>query len=172
MSTPQEILNILSQLSVDQLQAILNQGHGRSPLRPRQLHDLRLPPTATDPRPTFIVTEAPRDVVITHSPYPALRWNETTGREITVQDAEEDQRLGPGWVKIPPYVAPEEPEERAARLFAELCPEDQQMVREMQAAQKRDAASAALSALSASQLQQVMSEPKRGPGRPKKDATV
>lgn len=82
---------------------------GRSPLKPRQLRDLRLLPSATDPRPTFFMSaDPPRDVDITKTtPYPRLMWHGTSGEEITVPHAKaQADKLASGYVLAPPANAP------------------------------------------------------------------
>ena len=85
----------LSQFNTEDLLALkarldgLTDVSGRSAMRPRQLHDLRLPPSADDPRPTFFWSAvAPRNAgnLSRTSPFPALRWN-AEGREVTAADA-------------------------------------------------------------------------------------
>lgn len=67
---------------------------GRSPIRPRQLHNLTLLPTATDPRPLFVPSaEQPRDYVAGPPKYyPKLMWHRDTEDEITVHSYEEEQQ--------------------------------------------------------------------------------
>lgn len=97
--------------------AILKHGgldpQGRSPQRPRQLTNLNLTPTATDPRPTFFWSaEAPRDGSDTSKTtlYPRLMWHGKTGVEITVGSpkTEADRKLE-GYILTPPANA-EQPE--------------------------------------------------------------
>ena len=85
----------LSSLSTDDLIALksrldgLTDVSGRSPLRPRQLHNLTDLPSADDPRPTFFWSaDAPRNAgnLTRTTPFPALRWN-AEGREVTASDA-------------------------------------------------------------------------------------
>jgi len=96
---PQQLSQAIGQMTPTQLvelRRLLGVGDGtgpagtRSPIRPRQLTDLRLLPTADDPRPTFFMsTETPRDWIVgPGTPFPRLRWHAETGEEITVQDPE------------------------------------------------------------------------------------
>lgn len=125
----QEVLNALANLTLDQLHAILGAGNGRSPIKPRQLHDLRLLPTATDPRPTFFWSaEGARDVVETHSPYPKLLWHKDTGVEITVQTEAEHRLKAADYVTVAPNSTPQSEADRIKALFDSLSPEDQKIV--------------------------------------------
>src|SRR5882757_4365765 len=95
--TPSEIASLRAQLLGAPGSA--NDPTGRSPIKPRQLHDLRLLPTATDPRPMFIPsTETPRDWVVgPGTPFPKLLWHRTTGEERTVHTATEQARYEQDW---------------------------------------------------------------------------
>jgi len=64
---------------------------GRSPIRDRQLHDLRLLPSATDPRPLFLPSaEAPRDAApYVRGQFPTLRWHKATGVEVCARNAKD-----------------------------------------------------------------------------------
>ncbi len=110
---------------------------GRSPFRPRQLHDLTLVPTKDDPRPTFFWSaEKPRDVpnLSKVEEFPKLMWEGTTGTEITVISAKEQQaHLSMGYVLTAPAnaVAPD-PMDAIRAAFEALPPEDQQLLIEAQ----------------------------------------
>jgi hypothetical protein len=89
-------LNNLTAAELSDLKAKLDgltDTSGRSPIRPRQLHNLTLLPTATDPRPLFVPSaEQQRD----YNPgppkfYPKLMWHRDTEQEITVHSKEEEQ---------------------------------------------------------------------------------
>ncbi len=102
-------MDILAGFSPEQLTALkaalLASESGRSPFKPRQLHDLRLLPTKDDPRPMFILsTESPRDGgdLSKTSPFPALRWHKGTGDEVRVESAQELAMLGSDYVAYPP----------------------------------------------------------------------
>jgi hypothetical protein len=58
------------------------------PGRPHADHDLPKPPKA--------------EHLPAEPSYPALRWNQETGQEVTVQNAAEDKALGPGYANHPP----------------------------------------------------------------------
>ncbi len=88
--TPEDLASLKSQLGIN------TDENGRSPIRPRQLHDLRLLPTATDPRPLFTPSaEAPRDGrdLTKTTEYPKLMFHRDTGKEITVQNAAEQRQM-------------------------------------------------------------------------------
>lgn len=164
--TPEQIAQLKGQLAgTDDL--------GRSPLRPRQLHDLRLLPTATDPRPLFIPSaEGTRD--LPSGPlkvFPMLAWS-PTGEEITLQDARErDQRVAEGYVLTPPVMTPVDPLTAVQSAFDALTPEEQAILVEEQRQDRLTALRAKVAGLSEAQLEALLAgqpEAKRGPGRPKK----
>lgn len=164
MISKDELIEALKGLTPDQLNGILAQGYGRSPIRTeRQLHDLRLQPTATDPRPLFVPSvDAPRDVIITHSPFPRLLWHRGTGEEITVHSLDEVRLRGADWTDVPPNQAPLDPLEHARQLFEALSPEDQAFVLEHQRKARLDRVNAYLGTLSEHQVAQAMTgEPKK-----------
>ncbi len=169
MISKDELVDALKGLAPDQLMAILGQGHGRSPMRPRQLTDLRLLPTATDPRPTWVQDTDGREFgVITHSPYPRLLWSLETGQEITVYSEREYQEHPKElWVSTPPNQAPIDPVEHARRMFESLSIEDQLFVLENQRQAKISAVSAAMAVLSDGQQSVAM---RSADGKKKKSA--
>jgi len=102
----------LGSLSQDDLIALkakldgLTDVSGRSPMRPRQLHDLTLLPTATDPRPTFFWSADTLRGVDTRrtTPFPMLLWHGQTGVEVTVTDAKmQSAYVANGYVSAPPF---------------------------------------------------------------------
>lgn len=87
---------LLGSFTPDQIEllkaALMSDASGRSPFKPRQLHDLRPLPSATNPRPTFFWSaKSPDDAgdLTATKPYPRLMWEQPSGREITVKDAKE-----------------------------------------------------------------------------------
>lgn len=113
-------------------QLVLGNPGGRSPLRPRQLHDLNLPPTRDDPRPTFFWSaEKPRNdpfVHLTHE-FPKLMWKGDTGQEITVLSAEaQAEKMKFGYVLTCPLSAVLDPMEELQKQFAMLPDEDRQAI--------------------------------------------
>ena len=168
MIAKEDLLEALRGLTPEQLSGILAQGHGRSPIKPRQLHDLRLLPTATDPRPTWVQATDGREFgPEQHLPYPALLWHVETGQEITVHSAEERAAKGPMWTTVAPTAVPLDPVEQAKRMFDSLSPEDQQFVLDMQRKARMDAVSAAMSALTPSQQAAAFGQPDEAPKRKK-----
>jgi hypothetical protein len=174
----------LSSLSPDQLAGLkaqldgLSDTTGRSPIRPRQLHDLRLLPTATDPRPLFIPSaEAPRNAtdLTRTTPYPRLLFDADTGVDVTAQDAPHHRRLlAEGYVEIAPVLAPVAPLESVQAEFHALSDEDQALVLEGQRQARIAALQAKLSALPESAVTALTADkeadaPKRG--RPRKTAS-
>jgi hypothetical protein len=146
---------------------------GRSPIKPRQLHDLRLMPTATDPRPTFFWSaEAPRDVDTSRTtPYPRLLWHKDTGAEITVQDEDEEIERGTAYVRTPPTSMPIDPADELKALWESLSPADQQLVLDSQAAAKRKLIEEKMAALPADRLAALLdAEAARAGGQKKKGA--
>lgn len=106
MNLPAELLQQIKEaIASGALQ--LGNPDGRSPIRPRQLHDLTLVPAADDPRPTFFWSaEKPRNVpdLTKTSEYPRLMWHGTTGTEITVASREKQQaHLSMGYVLTAPH---------------------------------------------------------------------
>ena len=170
MPSKEELIAALSNLSPEQIQGILAQGNGRSPNKPRQLHNLLLQPSATDPRPLFIPSaEAPRDVIITHAPYPRLMWNLFTGQEITVHSKEEfDAKMDTEqYTAIAPETKALDPTDYARQLFESLSPEDQQLVLENQRQTNIARVTAAMAGLNQAQAAEAVAvSPKRG--RPRK----
>lgn len=114
---------------------------GRSPIKPRQLHDLRLMPTATDPRPAFFWSaEGNRDLAVTHSLYPKLLWHGTTNVEITVHSAEEETaKLREGYVLLPISAVVVDPVQNIADQLAGLPEEEKALILQAQATIRRNA---------------------------------
>lgn len=175
----------LSGFSAEQLAALKAQlnsgdGSGRSPLKPRQLHDLRLLPTADDPRPTFYFQETPRAFgdVSRGTPYPRLMWHVDTDVEITVLDLEAHQaKQAEGcWTETAPSAAPVDPMADMQAALDALTPEDRALVVAAQQKQRLDQITAQLAKLAPSTLESLLTAAKdeatgkRGPGRPKKIA--
>lgn len=119
--------------------ALVSDTSGRSPLRERQLHDLRLVPTAEDPRPTFFWTAAsPRNAAdLTRTTlYPRLMWHSVTGAEITVTGASAEQSYtAQGYsVSAPANAVAPDPKDVLRQQLESLSPEDRKLI--VQAAQK------------------------------------
>ena len=152
---------------------------GRSLLKPRQLNDLRLLPTADDPRPTFFWSaDSPRDAgdLTKTTPYPRLLWHRDTGEEITVPTAEAHAQMGEEWLVLPPaQTAPDPMETMRAELDA-LTPEDRAVLIEGQRKARMAALQAKMAELPDDALETLLGDAmtqataKRGPGRPRKTA--
>jgi len=102
-----------------------------SPFKPRQLHDLRLLPTADDPRPTFFWSAVgPRDdpeANKTH-PYPRLLWA-VDGTEICVRSkSDHDAKLAEGYVEVDPGLVAPDPMADMRIMLASLSPADRDLV--------------------------------------------
>ncbi len=148
---------------IKQIQQLINDGQlntdGRSPLKPRQLHDLRLLPTATDPRPTFFWSaESPRDgTAHTTTEYPKLLWHGTTNTEITVLSRqEEQQKLASGYVTLPITSVVVDQVQTLAEQLAGLSEEDRAFILEAQQRSRREALTAKLAGLSDADLESLL----------------
>jgi len=132
---------------------------GRSPLRPRQLNNLTLAPTAEDPRPTFFWSaESPRDEVITHSPYPKLLWSET-GDEVTVSSVEaEAAAVARGYLTVAP--ASLKPFDALKAMLEAMSPEDRTLVLEAQQKDRLARVQAQLANLPAGELEALIAASK------------
>ena len=134
----------LNALTPDQLRSLKGQldqlpdRGGRSPFRPRQLHDLTTRPAADNPRPLFIWSaDAPLDYVPSSKLYPRLMWAPADAQglqaEITVWNTTEEAHfLSDGYQVAPPELAALHPIDAIQAQFAQLSPEDQQMMLEAQ----------------------------------------
>jgi hypothetical protein len=144
--TPEQIAKLRAELDSQTTTA-----DGRSPYRPRQLHDLTLKPTADDPRPTwFMSAEPPRNAVPQRPAFRQLLWHQETGREITVKSAEElERKIREGYGLKPPQAMVLSAADRAEQLFNALSDDDKALVLEQQRQSKIARATEALAALSA-----------------------
>lgn len=134
-----DLSQFLSQFSPEQLAGLKTQldtmtdVSGRSPIRDRQLHDLRILPRADDPRPTFFWSaEQPRNAadLTKTTPYPKLLWHGVNGQEITVTSAAaEATATASGYLTARPANA-EAPDQATAirEALAVLSPEDRKTV--------------------------------------------
>lgn len=157
MISKDDLLEALKGLTPEQLSGILAQGHGRSPIKPRQLHDLRKLPTATDPRPTFFLDTDGREFEpITHSPFPRLFWLKDTGQEVTIHSADELDAKRHLLLDAAPNTAVLDPTERARQMFEALSSEDQALVLEAQRQARLAKVNAAMAGLSETQVAQAM----------------
>jgi hypothetical protein len=168
---------LLAQLQQAIANGSLNIGvdaQGRSPMRPRQLHDLRLLPTKDDPRPTFFFSaESPRhaaDLTKT-TEFPKLMWHGDTGQEITVLSKEaQSEKVSFGYVLHAPADLVIDPMDAIQAQWDALSKEDQELLIESQKQDRIQQLKAKLSALPASQLDALLAtqaakpEPKRKAG--------
>ncbi len=138
--------------------ALLGDTGGRSPIRERQLRDLRLMPTATDPRPTFFLsTEAPRDWDTTKpGPYAQLMWNRETGDEITVHSEAERAAHADAYTTDAPANRVVTQAQQVAELLQSLSETDRQAVVKAQQAKRLEAATTAMASLNDDQLAAVL----------------
>ena len=149
--------------------------NGRSPIRAdheRQLHDLTLPPTADDPRPTFFWSAVkPRNEAPQRPPYAHLMWEPVSGREITVRSPKDTEKFkAQGYLMTPPANAEKpDPADVVKAALAALSETDrQQVIQAAQAARLRKVQemASALDDAALDTLMASMEPPKRGPGRP------
>ncbi len=124
----------------------------------RQLDDLRLMPTADDPRPSFFMSaETPRGWDTSKpGPYAQLMWNRDTGDEITVHSEAERAAHADAYTTDPPMNRIVTQAQAVADLLASLSPEDRMAVIKAQQARRLEAASAAMAGLTDDQLDAVL----------------
>jgi hypothetical protein len=146
---------------------------GRSPIRTEPLHDLRLLPSATDPRPTFFWSaQSPRNApdLGRTTPYPRLMWSSTSGEEITVTDAKEQATYtAKGFVLTSPTAVVLDPADEVRAMMDALSPEDRKAViaaAKVDRLAKVQEKAANLSDADLDALLSSMEPAKRGPGRP------
>jgi len=176
----------LSSLSAEDLIALkarldgLTDTSGRSPMRPRQLTDLRLLPTKDDPRPTFFMSaEPPRNAgdLTKTARYPMLMWHAESGEEIAVLSASSQATAtATGYIMTPPAeIVPDEMDLLAAQIDA-LSDADRVALIESQRLDRIQAMREKLAALPEDKLAILLGQAeqpaKRGPGRPRKDAVA
>ncbi len=154
---------LLASFNADQLAALktavdsLTDVSGRTPdSLPRQLHDLRKRPSATDPRPTFFwsAEEPPHGVDLTKTkPFPALLWHGENGQEITVMSAKEQaEKLAAGYVLKAPFVIVLDPMDELAEAIAALPEADRKLLLDGQKQDRINAMRDQLGKLPESQL--------------------
>ena len=178
----------LSMFTPEQLQALkaqldtMTDVSGRSPFRDRQLHDLRLLPTATDPRPTFFWSaESPRHAIdlTKTTPYPRLMWHADSGEEITVDSRAAEQTMtAQGFILTAPSdLPPPDPLDALRAALGQLSEADQRVILEAAQQDRKMALQAQLAALPDEQLAALLAAnagaveaPRRGPGRPRKES--
>ena len=165
--TPAQIVDLQRALG----QGTPTDGSGRSPIKPRQLTDLRLLPTKDDPRPTFFWSvETPRDWVVgPGTKYPALRWHGETGEEITVHDEDEDRDKGAQgyYLNTPLSAVPHDPVLDLSRALAGLPQAEQQAILAAQQQQRTDTLTAQLAALPQADLERLLAALSPAPAKKK-----
>jgi len=127
--TPEQLIALKAQLDS------LTDVSGRSPIRPRQLHNLTLMPTATDPRPLFIPSaEAPRDGrdLTKTTPYPKLMFHKDTGEEITVLSSAEERQMSDLYDLVAPAARVIEPMEALKLELESFSEEDRKLILDAQ----------------------------------------
>jgi len=161
--TPSDLADLKAKLFPDANQA----PGGRSPNRPRQLHDLRLLPTKDDPRPTFFWSAEPsRDFVVTHTPYPRLLWHGVTNTEVTVYSQREHlEHVESGYVEQPIGTVVVDPVQSLADQLAGLPKDEQTLILAAQQATRRESLTAKLASLSDADLEKLLNSQEKKPAR-------
>ena len=130
--TPEDLLALKARLDG------LTDVSGRTSIRPRQLHDLRMLPTKDDARPTFFWSaEPPRNAgnLTRPGPFVALLWHKETGQEITVSDRKVyETYTAPGsvYVTYPPFAVEVDPMDALAAQIDALSEGDRAALIEAQ----------------------------------------
>lgn len=166
MSLSPELLAEIKQALADGSLNTADLQGGRSPFRPRQLHDLRLLPTKDDPRPTFFWSvEGPRnnpDAGKTF-PYPRLLWS-PGGEEITVQSATEHRDyVSKGYLEKDPGTVVVDQAASIRALLEALTPADRALIVDGQKKARMQAIQEQMAELSDADLESVLAsfEPKK-----------
>lgn len=133
---------------------------GRSPIKPRQLHNLTLLPTKDDPRPTFFWSaESPRDIadLTKTTEFPKLMWHGQTGTEIAVESRDEQQaHLSMGYRLTAPAGLVIDPMDAIRVAWEALSSEDQALLVEAQKQDRINALRAKLSQLEPDKLEALL----------------
>lgn len=129
---PDLLAEIKQAIADGQLNMAELQQDGRSPHRPRQLHDLRLLPSKDDPRPTFFPSaEAPRNdggASMKTFPYPRLLWS-SSGEEMTVHNEKEHrERVKMGYLETDPGTVVLDSAAQMRAMLEKLSPADRDLV--------------------------------------------
>lgn len=148
-------LSQMSPTDIAALKALLagTDDTGRSPIRDRQLHDLRVLPRADDPRPTFFWSaESPRNAADLSKTtlYPRLMWHKDSGKEITVGDLKaQETHTAKGFILTPPANAEQpDPMEELQAAWASLSDEDRATIVAAQKQAQKDLIAAQFASLS------------------------
>jgi hypothetical protein len=159
--TPEDLIALKARLDG------LTDVSGRSPARPRQLHDLTLLPTADDPRPTFFWSaEPPRNAgdLRKTTPFPRLMWHSETGVEIAVMSAaSQATATAAGYLEYPPFDAVEDPMDVLAAQIDALSEQDRAALIESQRQDRINALRSQLAAMPEEKLAALLAkaEPKK-----------
>ncbi len=177
----------INSFSTDELIALkakldgLTDVSGRTGVRPRQLHDLRLLPTKDDARPTFFMSaEPPRNAgdLTRGTPFPALFWHPETAQEVTAHDAKAAEGYkAQGYLTYPPFAVEVDPMDLLAAQIDALSDADRTALIESQKMDRIAAMRAKLAVLSEEKLAILLAQSegaavKRGPGRPRKESVA
>ncbi len=177
----------INSFSTDELIALkakldgLTDVSGRTGVRPRQLHDLRLLPTKDDARPTFFMSaEPPRnagDLTRANPDAKALVWHAETGQEMTVDAKKLSTYTAQGYLTYPPFAVEVDPMDLLAAQIDALSDADRTALIESQKMDRIAAMRAKLAVLSEEKLAILLAQSegaavKRGPGRPRKESVA
>ncbi len=141
------------------------------PPRPRQLHDLRLLPTATDARPLFIPSaEAPRDGrdLTKTTPYPKLMFHKDTGEEITVISSADERQHSDLYDLMPKAGVVLEPMDALKLELDSFSDEDQKLIINAQQQTRIAAMQAKLAGLSEEKLAALLAAAEGGEKKSKR----
>lgn len=170
MQLPPELLAQFQE-AINSGQLTIGNPSGRSPMKPRQLHNLTLLPTAEDPRPTFFWSALPpRDGVdLTRTTeFPKLMWHGQTGTEIAVTSRDDQQaHLSMGYILHAPAGLVVDPMDAIRAAWDALSAEDQVLLVEAQKQDRINALRAKLSQLEPDKLEALLAsaEPKAKKGK-------
>ncbi len=157
--TPEQLIALKQQLDG------LSDTSGRSPIRPRQLHNLTLLPTATDPRPMFIPSaEAPRDGrdLTKTTEFPKLMFHKDSGEEITVYSAGEQRQMSDLYDLLAKAGRVLEPMDALRLELDSFSEEDRKLIMDAQKQSRMATMQAKLAGLSEEALARLLAEAETG----------
>jgi len=165
MALSPELLSEIRQAIADGSLNTADLQGGRSPMRPRQLHDLRLKPTKDDPRPTFFWSvEGPRNDAESFRtyPYPRLLWSQA-GEEIRVETAKEHADfVAKGYLEADPGTIVIDQAQAVRAMLESLSPADRALVVEGQKKARMQAIQEQMAELSDADLDTVLASLETG----------